>query len=463
MHFRSQHKWNVTALCAAALGGLLLLTAIVLGEVRLGYAQGNPTIQATIGSIIGGPSATPQPAITAIITATPAIPVVPPTATPAPSASQTPTPQLPTLRTDQMGIQAYPIIEIQNWPILIDRAQFMGFKWLKAQVSWKELEPQPGAYAAAFSVTRDNLIYAGRRGMKIMISVVNAPDWARPADARGKLEGPPQNPQDYGNFIGALLDQWGTAYINAIEIWNEPNLIREWTGAVRSGTVYKKYFDVAYAAIRQRSASIVVITAGPAPAGDTADGSVNDRRWLTELYKAGLPINDPNLVIGVHPYGWSNAPDARCCASPSQGWDDQRFFFFLDNIEDYRQIMIQNGHAAGKLWATEFGWASYDGLRYRDNVAGPLAIPPTDPSLAWMSRLNEQQQADLIVRAFQLAQSGDLAAFMGPMVLWNLNFAALQGYVNDGKPSLSEAGFSVLNSDWAPRAAYNLLQAAPKQ
>jgi len=442
---------------ALGCSALLLVGTTLIGRSP-SLAQGNPTIQATIGSVIGG--STPAPAVTVVITATPNIP---PTITPAPTLQPSPTPQLPTLRSDLMGIQLYANIEVQNWPTLVDRAQFMGFKWLKAQVSWKELEPQKGVYSAMFTVLRDNLIYAGRRGFKIMISIVNAPDWSRPAEVRGQLDGPPQNPADYGNFVGVLLDQWGTEYINAIEIWNEPNLVREWTGATRNGATYKKYFDAAYNAIRGRSASIAVVTAGPAPAGDTADGSVDDRRWLSELYQAGLPVSDPNLGIGVHPYGWSNAPDARCCANPSQGWDNQRVFFYLDNIQDYRKIMTDHGHAGGKLWATEFGWASYDGLRYKDHVAGALAIPPAESALGWMSRLNETQQAQYIVRAFELAQTGDLASFMGPMMLWNMNFAALQGYVNEGKPSLPEAGFSVLNSDWAPRAAYNLLQAAPKQ
>lgn len=440
---------------------------IVFGLLVLGllagwpsHAQGVPTptpFQQPFGPVTDGTEPTITP-IQVVITATP----LPATATPAPPTA-TPTPTLPTLRTGMMGIQAYANVEIDGWFQLVDRMWFMGFGWLKVQINWKEMEPQPGQYSPVFTVVRDNIIYAGRRGFKILLSVVNAPDWARPPEARGQQEGPPADPATYANFIGALLDNWDRQYIQAIELWNEPNLIREWTGAPRNGATYKRYFEAGYNAIRSRSADIVVITAGPAPAGDTPDGSVDDRRWLRELYAAGLPINDPNFVIGIHPYGWSNAPDARCCAAPSIGWDDQPYFFFLDNIATYRQIMAENGHTNGKLWATEFGWATFEGLRYRDHLRGPAAIPPADPGLGWMNRITQDQQARYIVRAFEIAQNGELAGYMGPMFLWNLNFASLPGYINEGSPSLPEAGFSVLNSDWGTRPAFDYLSGAPKQ
>jgi hypothetical protein len=49
------------------------------------------------------------------------------------------------------------------------------------------------------------------------------------------------------------------------------------------------------------------------------------------------------------------------------------------------------------------------------------------------------------------------------MFLWNLNFSMLQDFVVPDKPSRTEAGFSVLNADSFPRAAYNALQAAQQQ
>lgn len=427
---------------------------------QLARAQG--TLAATFGAVVGGD----QPAPTQMpITATPvaaATDVPNATPTPAPTtapAAQPAIPPQPSLHSDQMGIQVYANLEVDRWWGIVDRAQFMGFKWIKFQVSWKELEPvTKGEYSPTMTVLRDNMIYAGRRGFKMMLSIVNAPDWARPAEARGQQDGPPANPQDYADFVGAVLDQFGTQYISAVELWNEPNLQREWTGQPISAASYRRYFDVAYNAIRARSGSIVVLTAGLAPTGAGA-ASVDDRQYLRDLYKTGLPLNDPNFAIGVHPYGWANAPDARCCAEQKQGWDDQPYFFFLDNILTYRQIMVENNHAGGKLWGTEFGWSTFDGLHYKSHIDGPPAVPTGDP---WMNRITEQQQAEYVVRAFELAQTGDLAAYMGPMMLWNMNFASLPEFVKADQPSRPESGYSVLDSDWGTRLVYRYLEAAPK-
>jgi hypothetical protein len=207
---------------------------------------------------------------------------------------------------------------------------------------------------------------------------------------------------------------------------------------------------------------VVVLTAGPATTGDSA-GSVDDRKWLQQMYAAGLPTNDPNFAIAAHPYGYANSPDARCCVSPSQGWDDHPSFFFLDTITDYHNIMVQNNDPQTKLWVTEFGWPSFDGLKVGEHDKGKPAMPPNDPGLAWMTRLNEDQQALYIIRAYQIAQMGDIASFMGPMFLWNLNFASLPDFTTADKSSRPEAGYSVLNADTFPRKAFYLLSGSAKK
>jgi hypothetical protein len=434
------HSRNRVSIIALLLSFSLLGMALVTpsdGQVNARKPlQASPT--ASFGAVIGGG--------TTIATASP-------------TSNVTPTP-LPTLRADLMGIQVYANLQQDLWFGTVDRAQFMGFKWIKIQLSWKELEPNAkGQFSPQMAVLKENTIYAGRRGFKILLSIAKAPDWARPANARGQRDGPPANPQDLSDIITEVLNQFGTDYINAFEIWNEPNTAAEWTGASPDGATYMKYFNAGLKAVRAKSATMPVITAGPAPQGSA------DRQWLQQLYDAGLPKSDPTIAIGVHPYGWANPPDARCCTQQPgvTGWFEDRSFYFLDTITDYRAIMVKNGHEQGKLWATEFGWATFKGLHFKDHVKGPAAIPPAENELAWMNVLTEDQQADYIVRAFQLAQTGELASFMGPMFLWNMNFSTLPGYVNEDKPSLPEAGFSVLDNDWNTRPAYLRLQAAPKQ
>ena len=386
------------------------------------------------------------------------------TGNPTPSITATP---LPTLRADLMGIQAYANLGPQQWAGpngIIDLASFMGFKWIKIQVSWKELEPTKGQYSPQVDAIVKNVFDAGKRTFKILLSVSKAPDWARPASARGQYDGPPANPQDLIDFLNALYGRLEMSFVQAIEIWNEPNTINEWTGAPLNAAAYLKFFNPVYQSIRAKYPGVVVITAGPAPTGG-ANGAVNDRQWLQDLYAAGLTKTDPNLAIGAHPYGWANPPDARCCqpANTPPGWNDHPTFFFLDTLNDYRAIMVKNGHSSGKIWATEFGWSTFDGLHFQSHANGPAALPPADPGLGWMNLITETQQAEYIVHAFGLAQTGNLAEFMGPMMLWNMNFSTLPTYIPaPPAPSLPEAGFSLLDSDWHPRPAYQLIQAVPK-
>lgn len=394
--------------------------------------------------------------------ATPVLPTpAPPTSTPMPqqTAQPTPPPQQNPLRADLMGIQIHPNLREEQWRQMVDFSQFMGMKWIKVQLSWKELEPQPGQYTQLDSILPRFFQHAqGRNGFRLLVSIAKAPDWTRPAGFVN--DGPPSDPKVFANYVSDVITRYGLRDVDAIEIWNEPNIAADWSNAALNGATYMKYFDAAYKAIRAKS-NLTIITAGLAPTSDTA-GSADDRRFLQEMYNAGLK-NYQNIAVGIHPYGWANAPDARCCEKSDLGWRDNQKFFFLENIDAYRQIMVKNGHADVKLWGTEFGWSTFDNLRVKDHANGPLAKAPSNPDLGWMRQLNESQRTAYTLRAFELAQNGNYSSFMGPMFLWNLNFADLPGFVRDDNDSRPEAGFSILNGDGFPRPLYDALQAAPKK
>jgi len=235
-----------------------------------------------------------------------------------------------------------------------------------------------------------------------MISVAKAPDWAR---SNTNEDGPPDDPQALADFVTLLLNETNNS-IGAVEVWNEPNLGREWTGQPLTGASYMQYFRPTYDAVKAYNSDIMVITAGLAPTGETPT-SRDDRTYLREMYNAGL-ANYTGIAVGAHPYGWGNPPDARCCdMSDERGWDDAPQFFFLDTIEDYRGIMTAYGDTDTQMWLTEFGWATWEGL-------------PGDPPDPWMSYNSKWDQANYTLRAIQIAKSLD---YVGPMFLWNLNFA----------------------------------------
>ena len=71
----------------------------------------------------------------------------------------------------------------------------MGFNWIKQQVVWANLQPQPGAIG--FGELGGIVSVAGQRGINVLFSVVNAPAWARGPGFDGAVGGPPADPQTY--------------------------------------------------------------------------------------------------------------------------------------------------------------------------------------------------------------------------------------------------------------------------
>jgi hypothetical protein len=389
------------------------------------------------------PTSTPRPTVTH-----------PPPPTPVPGATQTtveqptnpppvaPQGQLPNLDPNMMGIQLDPTLNQTDWNNAIGDIHNLGVKWLKVQVSWKQLQPNAaGEIGEDFRRLEIYLETAFNSGLDILISIAKAPNWARSNQSE---DGPPDDPQALVDFLNVFLREVGPS-IDAVEIWNEPNLSREWQGQPLNGQSYMKYFVPAYNAAKQYATSmqtdpqeprnfpLYIITAGLAPT--QGDGAADDRAYLQQMYDAGLS-QYPDAYIGVHPYSWANPPDASCCSPGEPGFDDNPRFFFKNNIEDYRNIMVKNGDSAGKMWATEFGYATWEGF-------------PGAPPDVWMGWVNECQQGNYIIQAFQIAQSTD---YMGPMILWNLNFAMLAGLVENRDERAAYSLLTPLNP--RERAAY---------
>ncbi|MHB8625566.1 MAG: hypothetical protein ACYDBJ_08500 [Aggregatilineales bacterium] len=429
------------------------------------------TPMATFGPVLG-PTYTPPTPITPSATPPGTVagsPTVPSTGSPTLTGTPGPSPTpLPTLARNAMGIQIHGYLNDADWQTMLNHAKALGVGWIKVQIAWKELEPARGNYNTLYQSTILNIQRAHAQGFKTMISLDKAPDWAR-SPGQHSDDGPPLDPQDLANFATNLVFDIKPEFLDAIEVWNEPNLISEWNGVPFNGATYMKYFDATYHSIRNEEQlvtptfniqhHIVIIVAAPASGTPDGAGSVNDRNWINQLYAAGLTKYGGDIALGVHPYGWGNAPEADCCTpGPGvSGWYNNRGFFFKDTLDDYRKIMVSNHHDAAQLWVTEFGWATYDGLHRSD---GSPASPPTDPSFGWLKILNAQQQADYVIRAFTMAQHPPYNSYLGPMMLWNLNFGAIPQMIDTGR---QEAGFSLLDNNGSPRLVYQALAAAPKQ
>ncbi len=338
--------------------------------------------------------------------------VVPMTATPEiPTISPTP---LPALDRERVGVQIDVNLSREDWDFALSRATEMGVRWIKVQASWSFLQPNTANPDEERLRTFElNMETAHQRGFNILLSVAKAPPYLRSMTGESA---PPDNPQELANFLNLLFSQTKIGeVVDAIEIWNEPNLRREWnTNAMPfSGAGYMQLFRPAYDAIRAYRSDIVIVTAGLAPTSTIGDASIDDRAYLQQMYAAGLGQYQ-DVVIGIHPYGWGNPPDARCCQpGGDRGWDEDPHFFYLHNIEDMRTIMDTNGHNNVQMWFTEFGWATWRDL--------PVGLPDPPEHNLFMNYTTPEDQANYTIRALEIAQLE--RTDIGVAILWNLNFA----------------------------------------
>jgi hypothetical protein len=310
----------------------------------------------------------------------------------------------------------------------IGAIQGLGFRWVKLQMPWKDVEPTAGNYQWG---TWDDVIGAySAAGIKVLLSIPKAPDWARPANTDRSVEGPPG---DYGTFA-RFLAEVTTRYkgrVQAIEVWNEQNLWYEGGGSPIPPDQYVAMLSAAYQAIKAADPAMIVVSGAPTPAGDVGGKAIDDVNYLSAMYAAGLKnVSD---AIGAHPSGY-NCPataDWQTVADPTatsfRGPFDNRHhsWCFRGTMEGYRNVMVANGDNAKTIWPTEFGWAS-------------SSSPPAGYEYARDNTL--QEQAQWTVEAYQQAKQW---GWVGTMFLWNLDYGvtaagkelAMWGVLQPGGPA----------------------------
>lgn len=360
----------------------------------------------------------------------------PTTAPPTPAATATPNYPLysgPPIRRSDFGIQID--IHRQDLRPIFNQLQSLGVGWVKLQVSWKLYQPYADQYSDERFAELDELVKrANSDDIAVLLSVGKAPEWSRPTT---ESDGPPSDFGLYREFMATLSGRY-QGQVAAYELWNEPNLQREWNGRPLNAADFVNLIQEGAAGIRTADPNAVIISGAPATTGIN-DGlvAIDDRVFLRQMLEAG--VADFVDAIGAHPYGWANPPDSSVhdgdTAVPSH--NDHPSFFFKDTLTDYAALLAEFGAADKPIWVTEFGWGSFEGF---------AAPPPAGAE--FMANVTEWQQAVYILRAYELANEWES---VGPMILWNLNFGPLLG------DRFSESGYSLLLADGSQRPAFRAL------
>lgn len=324
-------------------------------------------------------------------------------------------------------------------PRMVELTRGMGFNWVKQQVEWHAYEGSKGQYD--FGGLEPLVNAANANGVNVLFSVVKAPHWARPGHTDFSVEGPPANPQDFADFLGALAAHF-RGRVRAYEVWNEQNLHYEWGNEPLSAARYVQLLAASYRSIKAADPGALVISGAPTPTG-VNDGSraVDDVVYLSQMYANGLRgVSDG---IGAHPSGYNNPATVRApWSDPAEPqFKGHRSFYFRSTMEAYRSVMTRYGDGGKRIWVTEFGWAA------SENVGGPA------PGYEYAAQNSEGEQARYLVDAFNLARSW---GWVGPMFVWNLNFAPVAGGHDE------KAAFGLLRTDWSERPAYAALRDMPK-
>jgi hypothetical protein len=403
-------------------GILLALVFVVLAVVyRAQEADTTPTPAATLRpTFTSAPPSSPTPAptdgtaaATSTETTIPAegpateMPTAGPTEGPAtapptepasPTATSSPATSQPVgMKSPAYGMQAFLWWRAEVAQRDMELIRDAGFGWVKQGFAWREIE---GRAKGAFDwgVTDRIVDQAESIGLHIIARLDSDPTWASGQvypNAADIIMTPPNNYQDFADFCYALASRY-EGRIAAYQIWNEPNLAREWGGRAPDPEGYTRLLKAGYQAIKRADPNAIIISAGLAPTTRFDQVAMPDTAYLTRMYAVGAqPYFD---ALGAHGAGYKAPPEK----DPGEVANDPNYYnvgdqncpgsacriYCFRHVEDLHQIMVDNGDSGKRVVVLEFGWT--------------IDPRPSSP-YAWHA-VTEDQQADYFVRAYQYAK-----------------------------------------------------------
>jgi hypothetical protein len=308
------------------------------------------------------------------------------------------------------------------------------FRWQKTLFQWRSIE---GAGKGIYDWSESDRVVkaSAANGVKIIARIDFQPTWARRDGARN---GPPDNYQDYADFISAFASRYkagspiGT--VDAIEVWNEVNIEREWGNQTinrQSAADYVQFLTLAYRAAHAANPSVTIVTAGLSPTGVKTNNAWDDAEFMQWMFDAGLKGGVNYDALGAH--GNTQAPEVEVELNSLPAFGHPSFYF--RRIEQLRDIQVKAGDANRQIWLLEFGWTA-------DKIHG---------NYSWFA-VSEEKKADNIVRAFQYARK-NWTPWIGVMTLWTLSDP---GWTTDRE----EYWWAINNPDGSPRAALTAVRTA---
>jgi hypothetical protein len=330
------------------------------------------------------------------------------------------------------GINTF--LEQEVEPAKVEKALQMihaaGFRWIRQEFPWEDIEQSAKGdfWDHKWNVSAwekyDRIVQlAEQYDIQVIARLGNPPAWSRTAgDAKGSFA-PPDDLQDFGDFVHAVVSRY-RGRVTYYQIWNEPNIYPEWGEQPVDAAAYVRLLQVAYRRAKEADPQCVILCAGLAQTLETGPMNLNDLVYLQQMYDAG--VHGYFDIMGVMAYGlWTGPGDHRASQELTN----------FSRPQLIRHIMVRNGDADKPLWATEVGWN---------------AVPADFPAFPVYGRVTEQQQARYAVQAYQRAQQE--WPWMGVLNYWFFKRAT------DSEADQVFYYFRLVEPDFAPLPAYGAIK-----
>jgi hypothetical protein len=239
------------------------------------------------------------------------------------------------------------------------------------------------------------------RGFKLLVSMVGHKE--------DIINGGPAYFQEFANFAAQL------AFVaDAIEIWNEPNIDKEWPEGQISPQMYTQLLQASYTAIKSRNPTTMVISGAPAPTGyfggNCTPTGCDDDAFIRGMMAAGA--RNYMDCVGVHFNAGATPPNERT-GHPADDGKNHYSWYFMPMIEVYWDTFNPPGTAREiPLCLTEIGFLTDEGF--------PMGLDQLGATnFAWARNNTLFNQSVWLSDALQRScYSGKVMLF----IVWNVDF-----------------------------------------
>ncbi|MFP4322218.1 MAG: hypothetical protein ACLFTK_07180, partial [Anaerolineales bacterium] len=164
----------------------------------------------------------------------------------------------------------------------LENVRLMNFAYVKQKFAWRDVQPTPHTWT--WQLADEVVAETAHRGRRVVARLDTPPDWAIQPATDPAL--PPFDMDALADYCGNVAARYA-GQIEAYQIWNEPNLAREWGEQPPDPRAYVVLLARCAGAIRQADPNAIIISAGLSPTGTRTAEALPDEEFLWEMYAAG--------------------------------------------------------------------------------------------------------------------------------------------------------------------------------